>query len=854
MDKFIASIRWKYKERLLNRDEQWPPVRGDRLINLQLVEAEKEEGFRAGLPQHGAPDDTVKRTPILHGDLFKVEEGNKPVRKVIVEGNAGIGKTTLCTMLAEGWAEGKILSHFHCVLLLPLREHEVSSATSLAELFKLLHSSERIRTSVIEELEEREGEGVLIIADGWDELSEENRSKMSFLYKLFFGGFLPFASVLLTSRPSASAPLHDLPSVNRLVEVTGFNEENIKQYIESEFNQFPEKASSLIEQLENNPVIQSVCSVPLNCAIVCNLWHTSDQELPRTLTELYTQIVLNIILRNVKKKFPYCPISLNKFDEIPNALQDTFWLICEFAYECLLLDQLVFSEAELASRLPEVGDKLQCFGLLQSARSLLPVGQGLSFHFAHLTIQEFLVALHLATLPNQEKLKVVKANAGSERFGMVWRFVFGLASKYNGSHSDKVISLDDGLMDQFLVAKGGGLMPQFPFETNSVLALCHVAFEALDPSFSTKVCKRHGKNLLHFSTCFDCVAGFYVLRHAAKCDDMVISVSSCPIDDKLLKKLTDILSNANGKLQVKELSLQQTKLSEEGVADLFKRASAAFTTLRYLFLSKNNFTDIKLSFTHTYCTSLTGMDLSHNPLGVSGMQSLETAIRAEVLVNLWSLDLSNTLTEDADVNGALLTTLLQSIAAHCAQLENLDLSDNNLGLPGLCSVVENIPLGLDDIELKVTHLTTSFPSESQYTVTCEMLNLLPNSLRCCIFNRSNFSGTAGTLLLAKFLQSFQSLEQFHCSDCSLTSADIIMLIHHLKSANVICKNLYWLDLMNNSIDDEGVRALAECLPELFPSLDKFSLKIELIGVDLHSNSVSEELIHKCNEHLKVLTQ
>ncbi len=68
--------------------------RGDQLINLQLVEAEKEEGFRAGLPQHGAPDDKVKRTPILYGDLFKVEEGKKSVRKLIVEGNAGIGKPT----------------------------------------------------------------------------------------------------------------------------------------------------------------------------------------------------------------------------------------------------------------------------------------------------------------------------------------------------------------------------------------------------------------------------------------------------------------------------------------------------------------------------------------------------------------------------------------------------------------------------------------------------------------------------------------------------------------------------------------------------------------------------------------
>ncbi len=130
---------------------------------------------------------------------------------------------------------------------------------------------------------------------GTSSVKKKNRSERSFLYNLLFGGILPFASVLLTSRPSASAPLHDLPSVDRLVEVVGFSEENIKQYIESEFEQFPEKASSLVEQLENNPIIQSVCSVPLNCAIISNLWHTLDQELPRTLTELYTQIVLSII-------------------------------------------------------------------------------------------------------------------------------------------------------------------------------------------------------------------------------------------------------------------------------------------------------------------------------------------------------------------------------------------------------------------------------------------------------------------------------------------------------------------------------------------------------------------------------
>ncbi len=80
-----------------------------------------------------------------------------------------------------------------------------------------------------------------------------------------------------------------------------------------------------------------------------------------------------------------------------------------------------------------------------------------------------------------------------------------------------------------------------------------------------------------------------------------------------------------------------------------------------------------------------------------------------------------------------------------------------------------------------------------------------------------------------------------------------MLIHHLKFANVKCENLYTLYLSSNSIDDEGVIALTECLPELFPCLDSIDVSQQLRGVSLHGNPVSEELVLMCNEHLKVLT-
>ena len=829
MSEFVESLKETYRERQLLTEEQWPPVRGDKLINLQLVETDKTEGFRGGLPQHGTGGEKIKRTPILYDNLFRVEEGKKPVRKVLVEGNGGMGKTTLCVMLSEGWAEDKMLTQFDCVLLLPLREQLVSSADSLSDLFKLLHSSKRIRTSVVNELEERGGRGVLIIADGWDELEEAKRSKQSFLYNLLFGRVLPFASVLLTSRPSASesAPLHSLPSVDRLVEVVGFNEENIKQYIESEFEKCPKKASGLIEQLDNNPLIQNVCTVPLNCAITCNLWHTLDQELPSTLTELYTQIILNVILRDIKKKFPDIPVnlSLSNFDSIPSQLEPYWWLTCKFAFETLSTDQLVFTEEELASFFPEGLDSSQkflCFGLLQSARSLLPVGHGLSFHFLHLTFQEYLAALHLVTLPTEQQLEAVRTHGRSSRFAMVWRFFFGLGSKKQGSCigkvSKKVVCLDEKVVDTFLSlsAYSSVLYSPVVHESELVLLKCHCALEAKNDIVSSTVAKNiDGHFGYEFGvgsiahTPHDCVAVFHVLSHTSHCHIVRISLSGCGLSDKLLKKLTDLLSSAGGELKVVvQLNLGNNKLTGNGISDLFVRASAAFSSLEQLSLDNNSIdgdgvNSIVTSFMHTSCKSLTWLFLSNNPLGVSGAHALERAVVSGVLVNLKYLFLSTTLTGDADVNGALIMTCLRPITSHCPHLDFLDLSCNNLGVPGSCALGEALPLLTNDIDLYLAN--TMLDSEAIIAFTDCVKNSIPVSNKSLIELKGSLSQSDGS--------------------CSSSSG-----------------KLRCLDLSGNNIDDDGVAAFLEQVPHLFPSLE---------SINLFGNPVSDGMVERLEKRLKI---
>ena len=105
MEKFAPSMKEKYKDRLINREKQWPPRYSNKLIRLELVQRENGEGHSI---QRGKEDKNVKRIPLAYGDIFKEENGREKVRKILVEGDAGIGKTTLSLSLSEDWACGEL--------------------------------------------------------------------------------------------------------------------------------------------------------------------------------------------------------------------------------------------------------------------------------------------------------------------------------------------------------------------------------------------------------------------------------------------------------------------------------------------------------------------------------------------------------------------------------------------------------------------------------------------------------------------------------------------------------------------------------------------------------------------------
>ena len=889
--RFISSMKGKYEERRINREKQWPPCHSDKLVRLELVEREKGEGYSANT-RRGRENEGIKRTPLAYGDLFKVESGKRRVRKVLVEGDAGIGKTTLCIAVSEDWANGKLFQQFELVLLLPLRMKAVASAGSLPELLNLLHPSPRLCDSVARYLEDEEGESVLIIADGWDELGESQRQEGSFLYQFLFGHCL--ISVVVTSRPSASARLRKLPDIDRFVEVRGFSKEHIVEYIQSEFTSDQGKADRLREQLEGNPLIESVCSVPLNCAIVCHLWRTLEEALPTTMTELYTKIILNLILRNICKLDAYeSVLKLPKFESLPADLQQSWWLLCEFAFRALEKDQLVFSQEELEVFFPKglaLDKGILCFGLLQSAES---VGVGISFHFLHLTFQEFLAAQYLARQRADKQLEAFQTYKffSSNRFKMVWKFLFGINS--NLEFNEDIISF----IQQTLKCVAGGPDDEDThvlsyYTLSDRISVCHCAFESHNDLVNKNVTQylvTHPifNDMIDFGypgTAHDCSAMLYVITNLQECGHG-LNINFGNASDNQIKELLHILASKIGKLWISDLDLSGNRLTVSSLQALESAVRGdVLAKLEDLSLegSLTGDADTNAKWLATlsgHCPNLKSLHLSNNNLGVPGASALAKLHVSDRLrlnkINLGDIGLNILVKSikviflelaDNDIHASSVSCLADAVCSGEFKIDGiLNLSGNPLGLEGtkaLGRMLSSIHCKLHTIHLSRCDLTTvggDLPSTD--SLSCEAMGrqLCQMPQTSTIFsldlNHNSFTGD-GIHILAGFMHLCPDLQHLYTHHCGITSDDLIWLLGRLKSSSPgLCSELKGWHLQDNQIDGRGVSALMDHLPSLFPHLwcDKFRSEFILPFFNnpvIHNKEMMERLKEELTRHQK----
>ena len=425
----------QYKTYLQSYYEKDPIARDDKLciapssefINLALVRHDGSAYW------HGAS--FSGSTEGVSGGSLDLDSIVTPdSRFVLVEGDAGMGKSTLCWELCRKWDDLKSLQHYKIVALQKLREMRLQKATTLNEIFH--HDNPALSKGVVDDMYRCEGEGVLVILDGFDEMPAKLiRDKESLIMRVISGACLPKATRLVTSRPSAiQYREHGFPQEYRHIKTLGFTDESIEQFAEKAFARNSEVLEHFKKFILSNPIIKSMMYIPVNCAILAQVYKDmkSSERMPKTMTQLYTTLVLVLIRRhmiergkwNHGQRFPY---DLNGLpDDVTAALKK----ISELAYSGLFKEevQLVFSD-------DEVGECFEHLGLLSEAKEMyVSEGARSTYSFSHKSIQEFLAACCVAHFsdmiskpaPHEEKLdKVLLGYSQYKTFALFLCGLFG---------------------------------------------------------------------------------------------------------------------------------------------------------------------------------------------------------------------------------------------------------------------------------------------------------------------------------------------------------------------------------------------------------------------------------------------
>ena len=287
---------------------------------------------------------------------------------------------------------------YDLVIYCPLRYDKVAQASTLQELF--VYQCDEVVT-VIKWFQKRHGEGLLIIFDGWDELSLELRSS-SLATRIICKELLVKCSVIVTSRSYASSSLLELDSINRHVEVMGFIVEEIKNVVHGTLEKAPHLAEKLVQDLEVRGDVQSLCYIPLVCSIVILVYRKENGQLPTTLTQLYENFILQTIRRYVEIKKPanIQPRQIHNLDHSVIAIP--FQEMCEFAYLSLKENnpRMTFSSFQIQQSLKESVVKADNLGLMTT----FTLYDDEYYQFLHLSIQEFLAAWWITKYEKTEKV------------------------------------------------------------------------------------------------------------------------------------------------------------------------------------------------------------------------------------------------------------------------------------------------------------------------------------------------------------------------------------------------------------------------------------------------------------------
>ena len=584
-------------------------------------------------------------------EIFIPTNGKHP-ESILVSGKAGIGKTLFCQKVIRDWADNKLfrsganaeVPDFKFAYLLTFRQLNLlgDDPVTLEDILNrssVLDDRSNIDDSIFEYILHH-SEEVLIIIDGYDECSQREyiasnsdekypnnaKEKMpvaAMCAKLIKGKILRGSVVMITSRPDESDEMKAKDIYfDRYVEITGFSEPQVKEYIGKYFKNNDRMKNIVMDHITKNVNLVSFAHIPVLCFLMCSYFEYTLQQpkknnpLPVKTSDLYDGVVNMFVRRHDRKK----RASLNKtLDELS-----------KLAAQLLLERKFLFLKEDLKTlNLHEV-ESLCGSGLLHCGP---PFRKSFSettkhFCFTHLTLQEYLAARWFV-----ETRTIPPKHVSTE----VVLFMSGILSKQKDNEFEEKMIIHTFLSDDLWEkeAKRGHLISKclLRYEdiefAKGIVKRFHDVFDIRNGSFSLSG-SRMGD--------VDCPAVSFTLNvFGALCEEKesewntitTLKLASCTVTDADVASLCQALQTPTCK--VTELNLGGNQITDAGVASLCQALQTPTCKVTELDLGGNQITDAGVASLcqalQTPTCKVTELDLVGNQITDAGVASLCQALQ-----------------------------------------------------------------------------------------------------------------------------------------------------------------------------------------------------------------------------------
>ena len=323
----------------------------------------------------------------------------------MVHGIAGIGKTCMMNHIAQSWAKkDPSLQRFKYVLLLharKIRNHSETAERVICHDLKLLPEKLSVNIKLLLKFE---SSGVLILIDGYNELSDEQRDdNNTLLNKIIYRRVAGDAVVIVTTRPETKPYIENLTNGNYIdLPLKKLDQWGMFTFISYFFpggdtNKEFHKVSKALMLEQHSEIPEDVTSVPLFLTMLCHLCReqikTRDGKLFKefkgltvgSIVATFWTLLINVketkekkIIDNIVNVLPVENIGLKKMQMI--------YALAKMCFNCLLSGETEFSNDVLGENELDI-DCVYELGPVEIDRG--------SMVFFHAIFQEFAAAVHI---------------------------------------------------------------------------------------------------------------------------------------------------------------------------------------------------------------------------------------------------------------------------------------------------------------------------------------------------------------------------------------------------------------------------------------------------------------------------